>query len=83
VVCKYIYSIYLRPICHYNILHIIYDKNIEINNIKIISLKKCVTNNIDANTKIQKLGNSFLNAQQMVVQLDAYLVLSLPLYHSF
>jgi hypothetical protein len=25
--------------------------------------KKCIANNIDANTKIQKLGNVFLNAQ--------------------
>jgi hypothetical protein len=30
------------------------------------------------NTKIQKLGNAFLNAQQMVTQLLAYLVLFLP-----
>jgi hypothetical protein len=45
--------------------------------------KKCIANNIDANRRIQKLGNVFLNAQQMVVQLAIYLVLSLPLYHSF
>jgi hypothetical protein len=44
-------------------------------------IKKCIANNIDAHTKIQKLSNAFLNAQQMVVQLVAYLVLSLPLYH--
>ncbi len=25
-------------------------------------IKKCITNNIDVNTKIQKLGNDFLNA---------------------
>jgi hypothetical protein len=29
-------------------------------------IKKCITNNINANTIIQKLGNVFLNAQQMV-----------------
>jgi hypothetical protein len=46
-------------------------------------IKKCIANNIDVNTIIQKLGNVFLNAQQMVVQLVAYLVFSLPLYHSF
>ncbi len=40
-------------------------------------IKKCIANNIDANSKTQKLGNVFLNAQQMVV----YLVLSLPFYH--
>jgi hypothetical protein len=45
-------------------------------------IKKCITNNIDANTRIQKLGNVFLNAQQMVVQLVVYLVFSLQLYHS-
>jgi hypothetical protein len=43
-------------------------------------MKKCIINNINANTRIQKLGNVFLNAQQMVVQLDAYLVL--PSYQS-
>jgi hypothetical protein len=44
------------------------------NNI-IITLghKKCITNNIDANTKIQKLGNVFFNAQHMVAQLAANL----------
>jgi hypothetical protein len=26
-------------------------------------IKKCIANNIDVNTKIQKLGNDFLNAQ--------------------
>jgi ribosomal protein S20 len=36
-------------------------------------IKKCITNNIDA--KIQKLGNDFLNAQQVVVQFATYLVL--------
>jgi hypothetical protein len=46
-------------------------------------IKKCIANNIDANTIIQKLANVFLNAQQMVTQLAAYLVLSLSLNHSF
>jgi hypothetical protein len=45
-------------------------------------IKKCIANNIDANTRIQKFGNVFFNAQQMVVQLVAYLVLSFKLYHS-
>jgi len=45
-------------------------------------IKTYIANNIDANTIIQKLGNAFLNAQQMVVQLGIYLVLYLPLYHS-
>jgi hypothetical protein len=45
-------------------------------------LKKCIANNIDVNTRIQKLGNVFFNAQQMVAQLLTYLVLYLPLYHS-
>jgi hypothetical protein len=33
-------------------------------------------------TRIQKLNNVLLNAQQMVAQLVAYLVFFLPLYHS-
>jgi len=32
-------------------------------------IKICIANNIDANIKTQKLGNVFINAQQMVVQL--------------
>jgi hypothetical protein len=43
-------------------------------------MKKCIVNNINENIRIQKLGNDFLNAQQMVVQLDVYLVL--PNYQS-
>ncbi len=46
-------------------------------------IKKCIANNINAYTRIQKLSNDFLNAQQMVAQLVAYLVFFLPLYHSF
>ncbi len=46
-------------------------------------IKKCIANNINANTRIQKLSNVFFNAQQMVSQLDVYLVFSLPLYYLF
>jgi len=46
-------------------------------------IEKYIVNNINANTKIQKLGNDFFNAQQMVVQFAIYLVFSLSLYHSF
>jgi hypothetical protein len=45
-------------------------------------IKKCIVNNIDANTIIQKLGNVFLNSQQMVAQLAIHLMFFLPLYHS-
>jgi hypothetical protein len=45
-------------------------------------IQKCIANNTNANTKIQKLGNLFFKAQQMVTQL-VYFVLPLPLYHSF
>jgi hypothetical protein len=45
-------------------------------------IKKCITHNIGANTKFQKVGNVFLNVQQMVTQLIAYLVLFLSLNHS-
>ncbi len=46
-------------------------------------IQKCIINNIDANTKIQKLGNVFLNVQQMVAQVAIYFMFSLLLYHSF
>ena len=44
-------------------------------------LQKCITNKIDANINFLKLGNAFLNAQQMSAQLGIYLILSIPLYH--
>jgi hypothetical protein len=40
------------------------DKSIALELYSII--KKCIANNIDANIIIQKLGNAFINAQQMV-----------------
>jgi hypothetical protein len=43
--------------------------------------KKIHLNKIDANIRIQKLGNVFLCSTN-VCQLVAYLVLSIPLYHS-
>jgi hypothetical protein len=45
-------------------------------------IKKCEDENIDANLKIRKLSNVFLNAQQMSAQLATYIILSLPLYHA-
>ena len=44
-------------------------------------LQNCITNKTDANIRILKLGNAFLNAQQMSAQLAIYLILSIPLYH--
>ena len=44
-------------------------------------LQNCITNKTDANIRILKLGNVFLNAQQMSAQLAIYLILSIPLYH--
>jgi hypothetical protein len=83
MVCKYKYSIYLGLICSCNILHVTYEK-IKMNNIRTTFYqKKCITHNINANIRIQKLLNVFINAQQMVVQLATYLVFSLPVYHSF
>jgi hypothetical protein len=38
--------------------------------------KKCEDENIDANGSIRKLGNVFLNAQQMSAQLTIYIILS-------
>jgi predicted nucleic acid binding AN1-type Zn finger protein len=65
-------------------LHILSNKNRE----KISKeLKYIITNcnekKIEAHTHIQKMGNVFLNAQQMLAQLVAYIVLSIPLYHAF
>jgi hypothetical protein len=45
-------------------------------------LKKCEDKNIDVNLKIRKLGNAFMNAQQMSTQLPTYIILSLPIYHA-
>lgn len=44
-------------------------------------LQKCIGEKTDANLRILKLGNAFLNAQQMSAQLAIYLILSIPLYH--
>jgi 23S rRNA pseudoU1915 N3-methylase RlmH len=46
-------------------------------------IKKCEDKNIDVNLNIKKLGNAFMNAQQMSAQLATYIILSLPLYHAF
>jgi hypothetical protein len=46
-------------------------------------IKKCEDENIDANLRIRKLSNVFLNAQQMFAQLTTYIILSSPLYHAF
>jgi hypothetical protein len=46
------------------------------------SFKKCEDENIDVNLKIRRLGNAFMNAQQMSTQLVTYIILSLPLYHA-
>jgi hypothetical protein len=40
-------------------------------------IQKCIANKIDTNTIIIKIDNAFFNAQQMVTQLDIYLVFSL------
>ncbi len=45
-------------------------------------MQKCIDNKVLANERILKLGNAFLNAQQMSAQLAVYLILSLPLYHA-
>ena len=47
---------------------------------KIIA--NCTKENIEANIRIPKMGNAFLNVQQMSAQLVVYVVLSIPLYHA-
>jgi hypothetical protein len=44
-------------------------------------LQMCIAGKKDANLRILKLGNAFLNAQQMSAQLAIYLILSIPKYH--
>jgi len=62
MIYKYIYSIYLKPKCNYNILHI---KHLKKKKKSITSklhsiIQKCIENKIDANTRIQ-LGNTLFN----------------------
>ena len=47
---------------------------------KIIA--NCTKEDIEANIRIPKMGNAFLNVQQMSAQLVVYVVLSIPLYHA-
>jgi hypothetical protein len=42
----------------------------------------CNENKIEAHTHIRKMGNVFLNAQQVLAQLITHIVLSIPLYHA-
>ncbi len=42
----------------------------------------CNESKIETHTRIQKMGNVFLNVQQMLAQLATYIVLSIPLYHA-
>jgi len=50
----------------------------ELKNIIISSYE----NKIEAHICIQKNGNAFLNAQQMLAQLVAYILLFIPLHHA-
>jgi hypothetical protein len=43
-------------------------------------LQKCIAEKTDANLRILKLGNAFLNAQQMSTQFIVHLILCIPLY---
>jgi hypothetical protein len=49
--------------------------------LKVISIN-CNENKIEANTCIQKMGNTTLNAQQMLAQLVTYIILSIPPHHA-
>jgi hypothetical protein len=81
MVCKYGYAICTRHVCSCNILHMTKtDKFITKELHKVI--KKCIVEKIEAYIKIQNLENTFLNTQQMFAQLAAYLVLSIPFYHT-
>jgi len=62
---KHWHTIHSWPICCTKLLYIIFHI------IKIITkkfqtiIKKCENENVDANLKVRKLGNVFLNAQHM------------------
>ena len=45
-------------------------------------IRACIAEKTDASSRILKLGNAFLNGQQMSAPLGVYLTLSMPLYHS-
>jgi len=45
-------------------------------------LKKCKHEQYEAFKQIKKLGNTFLNAQQMSIQQAMHISLSIPFYHS-
>ena len=47
---------------------------------KIIT--NCIQKNIEVNIRIQKMGNAFLNAQQMSARLVVYVVFFISLYHA-
>jgi hypothetical protein len=42
----------------------------------------CNENKIETHTCIRKMGNVFLNVQQMSAQLITYIMLFIPLYHA-
>jgi hypothetical protein len=42
----------------------------------------CNENKIETHIHIRKMGNAFLNVQQMLTQLVAYIILFIPLYHA-
>jgi hypothetical protein len=46
------------------------------------TLEKCKYEQTSDVERVRKMGNSFLNAQQMPAQLAVYLALSLPLHHA-
>jgi hypothetical protein len=78
---KHWHTIHSWPICCTKLLHIIFHI-IKITNKFQTIYKKCENENVDANLKVRKLGNVFLNAQHMSTYLSIYIVLSLPLYHT-
>jgi hypothetical protein len=45
-------------------------------------IQKCILDKDDTNIRIQKLGNVFINVQEMFAQLTTYLVFLILLYYS-
>jgi len=45
-------------------------------------IQKCILDKNDTDIRIQKLGNVFINVQEMFAQLTTFLIFLIFLYHS-
>ena len=77
---KYGHSINHGTLCGYIVLHFIHHKNGQPNNNKIKRNNSIMfKNNSNTHEKLQKMGNTFLYAQEMSAQYASFICLSLLL----